>query len=63
MTGINKQTNLSFTLIRTLLEVSVVIIGFYFGGIVGIGTIIYAIGIGYSVSFGLFVVGKFYNKK
>ena len=60
MTGINKQTNLSFSLIRTILELSAVGLGFYLGGIVGIGTILYAIGIGFSVSLGLFLVGKFY---
>ena len=61
MTGINKQLNLSFSLIRTIIELSVVILGFYLGGIVGIGTVLYAIGIGYSVSLGLFLVGKFYK--
>ena len=61
MTGINKQTNQSIALIRTLLELSAVGIGFYLGGIVGIGTVIYAVGIGFSVSLGLFLVGKFYN--
>ncbi len=61
MTGINKQTNQSIALIRTLLELSAVGIGFYLGGIVGIGTVIYAVGIGFSVSLGLFLVGKFYK--
>ena len=61
MTGINKQTNQSITLIRTLLELSAVGIGFYLGGIVGIGTVMYAVGIGFSVSLGLFLVGKIYN--
>ena len=61
MTGINKQTNLSFSLIRIIIELSAVGLGFYLGGIVGIGTILYAIGIGFSVSLGLFLVGKFYK--
>lgn len=61
MTGLNKQTNLSLNLIRTILELSAVGIGFYLGGIVGIGTIIYAVGIGTSVSLGLFIIGKFYK--
>ena len=61
MTGINKQTNLSFSLIRTVLELSAVALGFYLGGVVGIGTILYALGIGFSVSLGLFLVGKFYK--
>ena len=61
MTGLNKQINLSLALIRTILELSAVGIGFYLGGIVGIGTIIYAVGIGFSVSLGLFIIGKFYK--
>ena len=61
MTGINKQTNLSFSLIRIIIELSAVGLGFYLGGIVGIGTILYAVGIGFSVSLGLFLVGKFYK--
>jgi len=61
MTGLNKKTNKSLALIRTFLELSAVGIGFYLGGIVGIGTLIYAIGIGFSVSTGLFIVGKIYK--
>ena len=61
MTGINKQTGLSFSLIRLVLELSVVGLGFWLGGIIGIGTVLYAVGIGYSVSLGLFLVGKFYK--
>ncbi len=61
MTGINKQTNLSLSIIRTILEISAVGIGFYLGGIVGVGTLIYAFGIGFSVSLGLFIVSKLYN--
>ena len=61
MTGINEQTNQSLALIRTILELSAVAIGFYLGGKVGIGTIIYAICIGFSVSLGLFLIGKIYK--
>ena len=62
MTGLNKQTNFSISFIRTLLELSAVSIGFFLGGKVGIGTLIYAIGIGFSVSLGLFFVGIIYMK-
>lgn len=61
MTGLNKQTHKSLSLIRTFLELSAVGVGFYLGGIVGIGTLIYAVGIGFSVSLGLFIVGKIYK--
>ena len=57
-----RQTNQSLVLIRTILEVSAVLLGFILGGIVGIGTLIYAIAIGYSVSFGLFLMQKIYIK-
>ncbi len=61
MTGLNKQTHQSLFLIRTFLELSAVGVGFYLGGIVSIGTLIYAVGIGFSVSLGLFIVGKIYK--
>ena len=52
---------MSFSLTRTLIEISAVTFGWYLGGIVGIGTIIYALGIGPFVSFGLFFVGKYFK--
>ncbi len=61
MTGIQKKTKLSFSLIRTLIELSAVILGWYLGGLVGVGTVIYALGIGPFVSFGLFYVGKYFK--
>ena len=61
MTGIQKKTNLSFSLTRTLIELCAVALGWYLGGIVGIGTVIYALGIGPFVSFGLFFVGKYFK--
>ncbi len=59
MTGINKMTKYSLSLIRMILELTAVILGFFLGGIFGVGTIIYALLVGVSVSFGLFLVGKF----
>ena len=40
------------------LEISVVLIGWYLGGTVGVGTLIFAFGIGPAVAFGLFFVNK-----
>ena len=59
MTGTQKITKLSFSLTRTLIEFSVFALGWYLGGIVGIGTIIYALGIGPFVSASFFFVGKY----
>ena len=59
MTGLQKITNLSITLIRAIIEISAVIVGWYLGGVVGIGTVVFALGIGPFVSAGLFFVGKY----
>ena len=59
MTGLQKKTNLPISLIRAILEISAVTVGWYLGGIVGIGTIIFALAIGPFVSAGLFFVGRY----
>ena len=61
MTGLTKITNLPIALVRACLEISVVIVGWYLGGTVGIGTLIFAFGIGPCVAFGLFVVNKIFS--
>ena len=61
MTGLQNLTNQPIALIRTIIEVSAVGIGFYLGGIVGIGTLLFAFGIGPMVSLGIFIVMKFYK--
>ena len=59
MTGLQKKTNLPIFLIRAILEISAVAVGWYLGGIVGIGTIVFALAIGPFVSAGLFFVGRY----
>ena len=63
MTGIQKKTNFPIASVRAFLEISVVSIGWYLGGTVGIGTLLFAFGIGPCVAFGLFIVDKFSTKK
>lgn len=46
MTGLSRCTGRSIRLVRTLLEVAVVLIGLVLGGALGIGTVCYALGIG-----------------
>ena len=46
MTGLVRRTGWSVRLVRTVLEVSVVAVGWLLGGVAGIGTIVYALGIG-----------------
>ena len=60
MTGLQKKTNLPIALVRAFLEILVVSIGWYLGGTVGIGTLLFAIGIGTSVALVLYIVGKFF---
>ena len=63
MTGLQKKTNLPIASVRAFLEISVVSIGWYLGGKVGIGTLLFAFGIGPCVAFGLFIVDKISTKK
>ncbi len=63
MTGIQKKTNFPIASVRGFLEISVVSIGWYLGGTVGVGTLLFAFGIGPCVAFGLFIVDKFSTKK
>ena len=58
MTGLIKKTQLPIALIRGTLEISAVISGWYLGGTVGLGTIIFAFGIGPAVALGIYIVDK-----
>lgn len=46
MTGLVRRTGLSVRLVRTTLEVSVLVVGFALGGPIGLGTVVYALAIG-----------------
>ena len=61
MVGLQKKTNLPIAAVRGFLEITVVSIGWYLGGTVGVGTLLFAFGIGPAVALGLFVVGKIFN--
>ena len=61
MTGLQKKTNFPIAAVRAFLEITVVSIGWYLGGTVGIGTILFAFGIGPAVALGLFIVGRIFN--
>ena len=61
MIGLQKVTDLPIALVRATLEISVVSIGWYLGGTVGIGTLLFAFGIGPSVALGLYSVDKIFN--
>ena len=61
MTGLQRKTNLPIALVRAFLEISVVSIGWYLGGTVGIGTLLFAFGVGPSVALGLYLVNKMFS--
>ena len=61
MIGLQKKTNLPIAIVRATLEITVMSIGWYLGGTVGFGTLIFAFGIGPAVALGLFIVGKSFN--
>ncbi|MGL4176303.1 MAG: YczE/YyaS/YitT family protein [Dermatophilaceae bacterium] len=46
MTGLHRRTGRSIRLVRTGIEVTVVVLGWLLGGIVGVGTVVYALLIG-----------------
>ena len=55
MTGLQRRTGYTIASVRSTMEISVVIIGFILGGNAGIGTIIFAMGIGPAVALGLYL--------
>ena len=61
MTGIQRKTNFPIAAVRAFLEITVVSIGWYLGGTVGIGTLLFAFGVGPAVALGLFIVGRIFN--
>ena len=61
MVGLQEKTNLPIALVRAILEISVVSVGWYLGGTVGIGTLLFAFGIGPCVALGLYLVNKIFN--
>ena len=58
MIGLQKKTNLPIASVRAFLEITVMSIGWYLGGTVGVGTLLFAFGIGPAVALGLYIVGK-----
>ena len=61
MVGLQKLTNFPIAAVRGTLEISVVSVGWYLGGTVGIGTILFAFGIGPCVALGLYLVDKIFD--
>ena len=58
MTGLTKVTELPIAFVRATIEITVVIAGWYLGGTVGFGTLIFAFGIGPAVATSLLAINK-----
>ena len=61
MIGLQKVSNLPIATVRAFIEISVVSVGWYLGGTVGIGTLLFAFGIGPCVALGLYLVDKTFD--
>ena len=61
MIGLQKISNLPIAAVRATLEITVVSVGWYLGGTVGIGTLLFAFGIGPCVALGLYLVDKMFD--
>ncbi len=59
MTGLQAATDMPIAHIRIAIEVTAVSIGWYLGGVVGIGTLIFALGVGPCVAIGILLVNRF----
>ena len=62
MTGLQKKTKLPIAFVRACIEIAVASVGWYLGGTLGEGTLLFAFGIGPAVALGLYVVSEFYKK-
>lgn len=51
MTGLSGRTGWSIRLVRTGIEITVLVVGWLLGGTVGVGTVLYALGIGPLIQF------------
>ena len=63
MTGLQRVTNLPIGWVRSGIEITVVILGWFLGGSVGLGTILFALLIGPAVSASLFAFGTWVRDK
>ncbi len=61
MVGLQKKTNMPIAAVRAFLEITVVTVGWYLGGTVGVGTLLFAFGIGPAVALGLFLTEKIFK--
>lgn len=59
MTGIQRITNVPIARVRAVIEITVLMVGYYLGGTIGLGTIIFALLIGHVVAISLQLTERF----
>ena len=62
MTGLQSATNLPIAWVRSGIELSVIAIGWTLGGTVGVGTVLFALGIGPSVAASMYILSAIFEK-
>jgi uncharacterized membrane protein YczE len=62
MTGLQRLTNYPIALVRGSIEVTAVIVGAFLGGVVGIGTLFFAFGIGPALALSILLLTKLFGK-
>ena len=60
MTGLQKITNLPIAWVRSSLELMVIAVGWGMGGSIGIGTVLFALGIGPSIASSMYGIKRIY---
>ena len=61
MTGLQRLTNYPIAIVRGSIEVTAVILGALLGGVVGIGTLFFAFGIGPSLALSILLLSKLFD--
>lgn len=59
MLRLNVLTGLRIAIVRGAIEFSALVIGFFLGGTVGVGTLIFAFGVGPAVEIGFWIITRF----
>jgi uncharacterized membrane protein YczE len=62
MTGLQQLTNFPIAWVRSGIELTAVVVGWALGGVVGLGTLLFAFLIGPSLSGSLFILNKIFSK-
>ena len=63
MTGLQRTTDLPIAWVRGGIEVTAVTLGWFLGGVVGIGTLLFAFGIGPALATSILILGRFFSKQ